>query len=455
MHVVTPFGVLLLLQRGERGAARPDETPCLTRRQCNAQRKKLGLTKFQIGSFETKGCFSKGGQAYFGTGGSVEDRSKAVQSGDKKRIWCEGSSRPVGNDPATAPARPAAASPSRSACLSEKECNLRRQDLGITRYKVGDFPVKGCFSRGRTVFFGTGGTDPARLEAPLSGKKERIWCDTKDAGDCIDIQVNTGELFSDGEAGFELSTKPGDGSDPQKLWAFPVGSLESESEYQKRLCDVPNGAYALTVVGRSSYSARVAGRELLFGKTPWGETRSHDLLIGHYPAMNDNEKAWLDEHNTRREAFHQNHNKEYRPLRWSAGLARHASDRIDDLLPTCRYVREPRLEEGELVAISNYRASGPRETTEVPANILPRWADRNRDRGYPANQKWTQVVWRATRYVGCATKFVENGGGSYCHVSVCRYARPGNCGANAENWLAKTLDEHSLCGTACPPEGCH
>lgn len=427
------------------------------------------MTKFYVGNYQTKGCFFKGGSAYFGTGGNAEDRAKVSLSGEKKRIWCNENAPSTSQKPTRAPtappptraptAQPTGASRSRSACLDEQECDRRRQDLGIARYKVGDHPTKGCFSKGETVYWGTGGTDDDKSDSPLSGEKQRIWCDiqTRATAHCIDVHVHTGELRG-GRAGFELSTKPRDGSAPQKMWEFPVGSLESEREYAKRVCEVPDGTYTLTVVGRSSYSARISGQEVLFGSNSWRKTNSHELLVGYTPVLSGNEKAWVDEHNTRREAFHKKHNEEYRPLRWSSELAQHASDWADTMVPSCEFAREPKLEEGENIAFNKYNIS-PRSSdsrgTEVPANILARWSDMKADHGYPENQSLAQVMWRATRYVGCATKVAENANGSYCHVSICRYSRPGNCGMSAENWLAKTLDEHSLCGRACPGEGCH
>lgn len=274
---------------------------------------------------------------------------------------------------------------------------------------------------------------------------------------CIEVFVDTGELYRKG--GFTLSSKPGDGSAPRTLLDFPVGSLSSESAYAERACGLPDGTYTLTVTGRSAYSARIAGQEVLFDTNAWGETNSHDILIGYAPALGDDERAWVDEHNTRRRAFHEEHGEEYRPLRWSPALAQRAADWADQILPTCKAVREPKLEEGEIISLNTYQRTprlraSPR-STEVPANILARWSDGKADLDYPANQALTQVMWRATRYVGCATKVAEHEDGTYCHVSICRYVRPGNCSLGAGNWLAKTLDEHSKCGPACPEEGCY
>lgn len=63
---------------------------CLTQRQCNARRTKQGYSNavYYVGDYETKGCFSKNGRAYFGTGGTVEAMAKEDLAGVRTRIWC-------------------------------------------------------------------------------------------------------------------------------------------------------------------------------------------------------------------------------------------------------------------------------------------------------------------------------------------------------------------------------
>eukprot|EP00984_Skeletonema_dohrnii_P004008 scaffold1371_cov77-Skeletonema_dohrnii-CCMP3373.AAC.6 len=55
---------------------------------------------------------------------------------------------------------------------------------------------------------------------------------------------------------------------------------------------------------------------------------------------------------------------------------------------------------------------------------------------------------------GCASLIEQSNSGAYCHVSVCKYARPGNCSVNQDNWLEKTLADRSNCGKACPDDIC-
>ena len=83
------------------------------------------------------------------------------------------------------------------------------------------------------------------------------------------------------------------------------------------------------------------------------------------------------------------------------------------------------------------------------------WFNSKLDSNYPDVQTMTQIAWRSTRYVGCASGFVKNDENKYCYAAVCRYLRPGNCNISGDNWLEKTLDDRSNCGDACPEEGCH
>jgi len=66
-------------------------------------------------------------------------------------------------------------SPTTTACKTQKRCNLKRQELGYTKYYVGTFDTKGCYYLGDTAYFGQGGTSAER-STDLSGDKGRIWC---------------------------------------------------------------------------------------------------------------------------------------------------------------------------------------------------------------------------------------------------------------------------------------
>ena len=165
-----------------------------------------------------------------------------------------------------------------------------------------------------------GGTLEQKSESPLSGLKERIWCGTSSndqvespinsttssitfiaqdcfGDNCIDIQVNTDSFGKN--TGFKLSTNPEDNSTPKTLLDFP--GLKRDSKFVWQVC-VSEGTYTLDVNERASYSARIDNEEVLYGRNPTGNPVLHNILAGKDATiranMNDNEKEWLDEHNT-------------------------------------------------------------------------------------------------------------------------------------------------------------
>eukprot|EP00571_Detonula_confervacea_P003344 CAMPEP_0172326074 /NCGR_PEP_ID=MMETSP1058-20130122/55537_1 /TAXON_ID=83371 /ORGANISM="Detonula confervacea, Strain CCMP 353" /LENGTH=348 /DNA_ID=CAMNT_0013042777 /DNA_START=42 /DNA_END=1084 /DNA_ORIENTATION=- len=62
---------------------------CLTLAECNSQRKKMGIAYFEVGSYDTFGCFSKLGEVYWGKGGTENEMGKDSLSGHKSRIYCK------------------------------------------------------------------------------------------------------------------------------------------------------------------------------------------------------------------------------------------------------------------------------------------------------------------------------------------------------------------------------
>lgn len=358
-----------------------------------------------------------------------------------------------------------------------------RQELGFGKYYVGDYPTKGCYFKGSTAYFGVGGTFEQKSTS-LSGAKWRIWCGSgstmpltptvvtnppvpspiSETKYCIGIEVVTDKYGQ--ETGFSLTSNPVDGTNPKKMISEGVGSLESEKKYTKQVC-VPKGKYTFTIedtfgglccsFGKGSYSVSIDGEELVWGGSFTKQTVSHDIIAGYDPEISDRDEEWLEAHNTRRQAFHEKQGREYRPLHWSAELAKDASNWVDNVLPVCKHIRESQ-EEGENMAVTTHQGLS---NTENPDHILTLWSDNLLKPGnvkdYPDNQTMTQVMWRGTRHVGCSDKFVKKADGSgYCYVSICRYSRAGNCSVNSyDNWLIPTLQDRTRCGNACPKEGCH
>ena len=83
------------------------------------------------------------------------------------------------------------------------------------------------------------------------------------------LRFNTDEFGE--ENGFTLSANPEDGSSPKIL-----GSLKSESKYVKQVCAF-EGTYTLTIFRKCSYSAHIAGEEVLFGLNFRLKLSSHTL----------------------------------------------------------------------------------------------------------------------------------------------------------------------------------
>ena len=131
----------------------------------------------------------------------------------------------------------------------------------------------------------------------------------------------------------------------------------------------------------------------------------------------------------------------YRALKWSNDLKDLAQEWADENAEQCKN-RNPGAED--------YGVNS-QMVTLTAQKTLTLWQNRI-SKGYPANGAMTQVLWRATEYVGCATA-----SGDGCAFSVCYYAKPGNCDmgqSRGDNWEATTYADNSGCLPECPPEGC-
>lgn len=108
------------------------------------------------------------------------------------------------------------------------------------------------------------------------------------------------------------------------------------------------------------------------------------------------------------------------PLAWSDRLAARAQDWADTLVARRQFVHRPNSTYGEnLFEITGATASS--------AEVVGAWAEESRNYDYRTNKcrgvcrHYTQIVWGATKEVGCA---VSRGGGR--EVWVCDYDPPGN-----------------------------
>ena len=277
-------------------------------------------------------------------------------------------------------------------------------ELGYSRFNVGSYPAKGCFVKAGIAYYGVGGT-PEQESQTLTGGRERIYCsgggganetasevesgggdsnepeapelldvptDVPNPEYCIDIKAVTDKFGK--ETGMELKTNPVDGSRPKTVYQVEVGSLDSETTYTKRIC-VEAGRYTFTVkdavsgmccqYGRGSYELSVDGDRLVSGGSFKTKSISHDIVVGYQPEMSDEETKWLEAHNTRRKAFHEKHNKEYRSLKWSPKLAADASKWADQLLLQCKTANERNVQAGENVSAMRYRQESSKETPDM------------------------------------------------------------------------------------------
>jgi hypothetical protein len=75
--------------RGE--ATIPENVACVTEEQCLEKFLTMNTGGvFYVNDFPSKGCFSKNGNGFFGTGGTDEEMAATVLTGVQVRIWCNG-----------------------------------------------------------------------------------------------------------------------------------------------------------------------------------------------------------------------------------------------------------------------------------------------------------------------------------------------------------------------------
>lgn len=164
------------------------------------------------------------------------------------------------------------------------------------------------------------------------------------------------------------------------------------------------------------------------------------------PNLNSRDREWLKSHNSRRKQWHTQNNRKYVPVKWSDALKKDAAVWARHLVAIDTFYHDPnRGPYGENLAMNGGADWQP--TTE---NVLSRWVEDEANLDFPANGHLTQVLWRATEWVGCAEAQRGN-----TRVQVCRYARPGNCEmASYNTWMEPMLMNESPCGAICHPDDC-
>ena len=267
------------------------------------------------------------------------------------------------------------------------------------------------------------------------------------------------------ETHYTLTGHPDDYVDTELPTYLERTEMQSSTAYNDSIC-VPKGRYIFTLYdkvnglfgssgSKGDYSVKSKGIEILNGAAFKEPSISYTILAGMEPTMSDEDREWLDGHNHRRKKFHEENGKAFKPLVWSESLVEAAGIFAASITPNCEILQKTD-QWGHTVAVAPLKTV--HEEHNDPDAVLRRMFDRKLLSVYPDNIELTQIAWRGSRYVGC-TSLIEQStsgiyAGAYCHVVVCKYARPGNCSVNANNWLEKTLADRSKCGKACPDDGC-
>lgn len=271
----------------------------------------------------------------------------------------------------------------------------------------------------------------------------------------IEVDFVTEEEGSLKETGFTLLSVSG--SKSTTYMEVMPGDLEGQDSHNQVAC-VEEGSYIFTVTDdsrkccgddRGYYFVKVSGEEVVRGGTNFQSPEAYIIRTDYKPPTAETSVQWLKEHNDARQTFYEENNVTFAPMVWSDSLMQAAANRANSIAPTCGSGPANTDPWGENVARTTF--VGYNEKYVKPEWVFNGWND-------PVNAPWVyrQAMWRPTRYVGCAsniTQMYEDG--PYCHVAVCKYTRPGNCGIVEETWLNQTLADYSSCGPPCPDDGCH
>jgi uncharacterized protein YkwD len=151
------------------------------------------------------------------------------------------------------------------------------------------------------------------------------------------------------------------------------------------------------------------------------------------------EHKWLTLHNTRRKQLHESNGRSYVPLQWSAGLADSATNYANRLASGFADCHIEHRFQGDSEYGENLACNwgwGPEGSVSAfsEEKVMIKWFEKESNWGYPENGHYTQVGWRASKWVGCAEVFKNLSGGGKCWIQVCRYATPGNCNIDSNNF---------------------
>mmetsp|Transcript_24442 Transcript_24442/g.37132 ORF Transcript_24442/g.37132 Transcript_24442/m.37132 type:complete len:341 (+) Transcript_24442:44-1066(+) len=167
--------------------------------------------------------------------------------------------------------------------------------------------------------------------------------------------------------------------------------------------------------------------------------------------LTTDQQDWLDLHNSRREFWHAFYDADFEELCWDEDLASQAQYYADYLASNCLAEHDQSKPDpngfrrcrnaGENLAFDNRNGVG-----RSAKDIVYAWTDNEYTLTFPFDGHMTQVLWRPSRYLGCAR--ASNSACRWSNIQVCRYVRPGNCNCGGPTCREKMLEDSSLCGTA-------
>lgn len=209
------------------------------------------------------------------------------------------------------------------------------------------------------------------------------------------------------------------------------------------------GRYLFEILsGSPSFSFKIEGEEAVWGGyfgTP--VELGYQIYLGYEPPylpMDETDKKWLDSINKRRKIFHEENGASYRRMVWSPYFKELAGERSQGIVDSGCTFPPGSGDAGETISAM---ISGGQFEVDPEKVLATAYSDEDR------KQLFTQMVWRSSRYVGCSSTvgaFLNKDGDQlYCHASVCKYARAGNCDVTEENWLNQTLADRTRCGPPC------
>ncbi len=256
------------------------------------------------------------------------------------------------------------------------------------------------------------------------------------------------------------------------------GGFKRNQLFTKDFCVQKNAAYDVTFTdswgdgyccmsGHGFYRILVDGQQVVLGGRGGQSFAQRKKKVTHKILTSPRQpegidKQYLDAHNRRRKDWHEANGKDYRPLKWSFSLKSDAKKWAQHLSQTSclggqrNIYHDPENPDGENITAT--KGSGGWAVKPTPDKVLTRFVDRQMGKpgGPKSNSHLTQALWYSTGYVGCAEVSRDHGDGKKCHIQVCRYTQPGNCGmGDWSNWKKLTLQDSSGCGRLCPDEGCY